>query len=430
MPEKLETITLRSEEVQDILTKVPHWMIRYGNLLILALIIMLLALSWFVKYPDIISSEALITTQIPPQKTYAKTTGKLSHILVKDNEVVSKNQPLAIIENTANYDDVFILKSLIDSIHFSSEAFYFPIDSLPILFLGDIDAQYALFENSYIQYQLNKQYQPFSNEATASKYSITELKTRLKNLYHQKAISKTELDFSKKDLNRTTALFNKGIISAQEHENKQLEFARTKRNHENFEASISQLKEAISTANQSAKGAKINKIREETSLLKNVIQSFNQLKKSIKDWENQYVLNSSISGTVAFLNYWSVNQTVTQGDVVFSIIPSHGASVIAKLKAPALNSGKLKIGQKVNIKLENYPETEFGIITGDVSNISLFPNKDGLYLVDVTLPQQLMTSYKKQIEFKQEMIGIAEIITEDLRLIERFFYQLKKIITT
>jgi len=36
-----------------------------------------------------------------------------------------------------------------------------------------------------------------------------------------------------------------------------------------------------------------------------------------------------------------------------------------------------------------------------------------------------LTSYKREIPFKHEMLGQADIITEDLRLIERFFYQLK-----
>jgi len=71
----LKNIELRSEEVLEILTKVPHWMIRWGNVLFLVLILLLLFLSWFIKYPDIILSEAIITTQIPPQKEYAKTTG-------------------------------------------------------------------------------------------------------------------------------------------------------------------------------------------------------------------------------------------------------------------------------------------------------------------------------------------------------------------
>lgn len=340
----LEDIELRSEEVQEILTQVPHWMIRWGNVLFLLLILMLLFLSWFVKYPDIIASEALITTQIPPQKEYAKITGKLDAILVSDNQQVKINQPLAIIENTANYQDVFLLKSIIDTIKMNNKSFRFPIDSLPILFLGDIETQYALFENSYIQYQLNIELAPFLNEALANRYSISELNRRLQSLKSQKEINKTELNFKQKDLERNKTLYEKGIISTQDYENKQLEIAQAERNYKNFESSISQIRESISNAHRTSKGSEINRVKEEIVLLKNVIQSFNQLKKAIKDWEYQYVLQSNINGKVSFLNYWNTNQTVAQGDLVFTIIPSENSSFIAKLKTPARNSGKIKIG--------------------------------------------------------------------------------------
>ncbi|MCP4052315.1 MAG: HlyD family efflux transporter periplasmic adaptor subunit [Mesoflavibacter sp.] len=426
--EHIEHIELRSEDVQEILTKVPHWMIRWGNVLFLSLILMLLAMSWFVKYPDIILSEAIITTEIPPQKEYAKITGKISALLIKDNQEVKSNQPLAILENTANYEDVFKLKSILDTIKVNSKSFSFPIDSLPLLFLGDIESQYALFENNYIQYKLNKELQPFSNEAIANNYSISELNRRLKSLQAQKKINQSELNFKRKDLDRNKTLFQKGIISAQDYENKQLELAQAERNFKNFESSISQIREGISNAHKTSKGTEINRIKEEMTLLKNVIQSLNQLKKAIKDWECQYVFNSNIDGQVAFLNYWNVNQTVNQGDLVFTIIPSENSSFIAKLKTPAQNSGKIEVGQRVNIKLENYPDTEFGILNGTVNNISLIPDKEGLYLVNVELPRTLITSYNKEIEFKQEMRGSAEIVTEDLRLIERFFYQFREIL--
>jgi len=424
----IEELELRSEDVQEILTQVPHWMIRWGNVLFLALILLLLFLSWFVKYPDIIEAEALITTQIPPQKEYAKITGTFDAILVSDNEDVQTKQPLAILENTANYKDVFTLKRIIDTIKVTNKSFHFPIDTMPILFLGDIETQYALFENSYIQYQLNNELEPFSNEALANRYSISELNRRLQSLKSQKEINKTELEFKQKDLNRNKSLFEKGIIAAQDYENKQLEFAQAERSYKNFESSISQMREAISNAHKTSKGSEINRIREEMTLLKNVIQSFNQLKKSIKDWEQRYVLQSHINGKVSFLNYWNTNQTVNQGDLVFTIIPSENSSFIAKLKTPAQNSGKLKVGQKVNIKLENYPDTEFGVVNGIVKTISQIPNKDGLYLIDVELPKELITSYNKKLDFKQEMRGTAEIITEDLRLIERFFYQFKEVL--
>ena len=428
MSDKLEDIDLRSEEVQEILSKVPHWMIRWGNVLFLVLIILLLFLSWLVKYPDIIASEALITTKIPPQKEYAKITGKLEAILIKDNQEVSKGQRLAILENTANYKDVFKLKSIIDTITLNRQYFKFPIDSLPLLFLGNIESQYALFENSYIQYQLNKELKPYSNEAVANRYSISELNRRLRSLQSQKEINKTELDFKKKDLQRHVLLFDKGIISAQDFENKQLEAAQAERNYKNFESSISQIREGISNANQTSKGTEINRVKEEMVLLKNVIQSFNQLKKTVRDWEYQYVLQSNIEGKVSFLNFWNSNQTVNQGDLVFTIIPSGNSSFIAKLKAPGQNSGKIKIGQKVKLKIENYPDTEFGVLNGVVKNVSIASDVNGLYVIDVELPKVLVTSYGKTIDFKQEMRGSAEIITEDLRLIERFFYQFKEVL--
>lgn len=425
--EILDKIELRSEEVQEILTKVPHWMIRYGNVVLLCLILLLLFISWFVKYPDVIPSDAVITTSIPPQKEYANASGKLDALLVEDNELVSINQPLAVIENSANYEDIYYLKKITDSIKFDKSNFIFPIDSLPILFLGDIESQFALFENNYIQYLLNKKLKPYDNESLANRYSLSELYIRLKSLNAQKDLNKTELEIKSKELQRNQQLFKKGVISAQDFESKQLEFAQAERNSKNFETSISQLKESISNARKTKKGTEITQTREELLLLKNSIQAFVQLKKSINDWENTYVLKSAINGQVSFLNYYNTNQTVNAGDLVFTIIPSKNSSYIAKLKTPSQNSGKIKIGQNVNLKIDNYPDAEFGVLNGTVKNISAIPDQDGLYYVDVILPDKLITSYNKEIDFKQEMTGKAEIITEDLRLIERFFYQLRGI---
>jgi multidrug resistance efflux pump len=429
MPDTLKEIELRSEEVQEILSKVPHWMIRWGNVLFLGIILMVLILTWFVKYPDIISSEAIITTQIPPQKEFAKVTGSIDRLFVADNEVVLKQQPLAILENTAKHQDVFLLKSIIDTLKINNKAFNFPIDDLPVLFLGDIDSDYALFENSYIQYKLNKELKPFSNEAVANRYSVSELKRRLANLKAQKELNASELSFKEKDLKRNETLFGKGVISAMEYENKQLEYLQAERNYKNMTTSISQINESISRASSTLKGTQINSTKEEMVLFKNVIQSYNQLKKSIKDWEMRYLLQSRINGKVVFLNFWTENQNVNQGDLVFTIIPSENADFIAKLKTPVQNSGKIKVGQKVNIKLESFPDTEFGTLQGKVKNISLIPDAEGFYYIDVSLPSILITSYNKEIEFKQEMRGVAEIVTEDLRLIERFFYQFKELVS-
>ncbi len=213
----------------------------------------------------------------------------------------------------------------------------------------------------------------------------------------------------------------------QDWEDAQYRFKQEESAYISFESSITQIKEALSSARKNLKGTEYNRVKEETTLFINVLQSFNQLKNAILNWERKYDLKSDIEGKVSFLNYWNINQTVNQGDLVFTVIPVQYTGYVAKLKTPVRNSGKIEIGQSVNIKLENYSEVEFGVLSGRVDHISPIPDKDGYYLIDVQLPTQLITSYKKNIDFKQEMRGSAEIITEDLRHIERNLFHVMDI---
>jgi len=425
----LDKIDLRSEEVQEILTKVPHWMIRWGNVLFLGLILMILSISWFVKYPDIIVSEAIITTKIPPQKMMARSSGKFDTIFVKDNEKVENNQLIAILENPANYKDILKLEEISKSIYLQNDSIYFPLEDIPAVFnLGEVENAYIQFENAYIEYEVNKQLQPYSYQVQANNYTLLELETRLNNLYAQYELKRKELKLAKNDLERNKTLFDKGVISAQDYENKELMYAQAQRDFRNFQTTISQTKQAISDAENNLKGTEIGQIKDDRILYRKVVQTFNQLQASIRDWELRYVFIANMTGRVSFLNVWHKSQNINQGDLVFTVIPSKTINYVARLNTPIQNSGKIKKGQKVNIKLNNYPDQEFGILIGTIDNISLIPDQEGFYRVDVNLPQTLITSYNEEIEFKQEMTGTAEIITEDLRLLERFFYQFKELV--
>lgn len=427
MANELDKIELRTEEVQDILTAVPHWMIRYGNVLFLVLILLLFFLSWLVKYPDVIPSEALVTTKSPPQREFARATGRISRLLVENNAMVTKNQPVVIMENPANHQDVFYLKSILDTITIQNNSFYFPMEELPILFLGNLETDFAIFQNNYIQYDLNRTLQPYSNEALANQFTQRELQSRIVMMENQKEINKRELDFKKTELERFETLFDRGVIASQEFDQKQLEYLQAERNFKNMEVSISQLKESVNQASRAGRSTEINKTNEELLLLKSVLQSFNQLKRAVRDWELQYAFIANTEGEISFIEAWNENQTVNVGDLLFTIIPGKENNYLARLRTPAQNSGKIERGQRVLIRLQNYPEEEFGMLTGTVNSISFLPDKDGLYAIEVSLPDRLITTYNREIKFTQEMTGIAEIVTEDLRLIERFFYQLRGI---
>ena len=416
---------LRSEQVQEILTKVPHWMIRWGNLVILFILVLVLLFSYFIKYPDINTAQIVVTTAIPPEKLIARTSGRIEAILVSDNQIVLKNQPLAVIENASNYNDVFMLKSIVDSINITETAF--PFEKLKFSQFGDIENEYAIFQKEYSADNLQKQLRPYQVETLAQGFEARELSARLELLESQKTINQNELELEKNQLDRQEGLYKKGVIATLEFEKQKLSYLQSQKNYKNLLSSISQLKSSLNELNRSSKATTINSTKDAVNLERNVLQAFYQLKKAIKDWELSYVLRTSMKGKVSFLQLWSANQTVTAGDQVFSVVPIDEKVFVGKVKALAQNSGKIKKGQTVNIRLANFPDREYGIIKGIVNNISATPDKDGNLLIDVALPKGLDTSYEKEIIFQQEMTGTADIVTEDLRLIERLLYQFRDI---
>jgi multidrug resistance efflux pump len=430
MEEINDGLKIYSEEVRDILSDPPKTILKWGNTILLGFITLLFLLSWYIKYPDIVVAPVVITTNIPPEKILAKTSGKIEAILINDKVIVKENTPLAIIQNSADYKEVLNLSKDINVLNSQDEStlsfnFNKIINRYKLSNLGEIRQAFSLFEKDCIANNLNQELQPFQVQAKAQNSESNQISTRLSLLQQQKKLNESELQLQKNDVNRYEILFNKGIISAQDFDNKKLGYLQAEKNYRNLLNTISQLKSALIENTRSSKSNKISGTKENVTLENSQIQSFYNLQKAIKDWELTYVLKSSEAGKVSFLQIWTANQSISAGEPVFAVIPAIEKGYIGKLKAPAMNSGKIKIGQSVNIRLVNFPDSQYGMLQGVIQNISLTPDKEGNLLMDVILPKKLETSYHKKIVFQQEMSGSAEIITEDLRLIERLLYQFR-----
>jgi multidrug resistance efflux pump len=293
--------------------------------------------------------------------------------------------------------------------------------------LGEINLAYINFEKSYTNYGLLKTLEPYNNQLEGNRVSLSEIKVRLQNQINQKKLLEQEVELKKTDFERQKQLFDKGVISRLEYESHQLAFIQMQKNINSMAISISQMREAISTANSTLKSTHINEQEDKTNFLKNLTQNYSTLKESIRDWEYKYVLKSSINGVISFQNFWGANQFVALGDNVFSILPTDTLNLVGKLIISSQNAGKVAIGQKVFIKLDNYPYQQYGMLIGKVTNFSISPDNEGNYFVYISLPNGLKTSYNKTFKFNQELLGNAEIITEDLSVATRIFYKFREI---
>ena len=125
---------------------------------------------------------------------------------------------------------------------------------------------------------------------------------------------------------------------------------------------------------------------------------------------------------------WSRNQNVKAGETVFTIQPSDSSRLLGKALLPLQGSGKVHVGQRVHIRLNNYPDQEFGYVKGQVASISPAPTEEGMYIVEISLPDGMQTNYGKQLPVSRELKGTADIILADKNVLERLLVPLRKVV--
>jgi multidrug efflux pump subunit AcrA (membrane-fusion protein) len=423
----LEDIELRSESVQEVLSNPPAWILRYGISIIFLVMLFTLIGSWFVKYPDIITAKAIITSINPPERLESRVNSRIVKIYVSNSEKVKKGDVLAILESTANYQDVIKLSKAIQGINTNYQNFTFPFDKLKNLELGEIQTAYIQFHKAYIENELNQKLHPYSQEINAGISSQNENSNRLSSLYGQQKLELAKLSLSDQQLKRSQLLFDKGVISGYDLEIQKVSNLQAKQSYDQTNLAISQQKEAISQTHKQVIGSQISKEKTDVTNLSAVYQALDEVKKSIRIWEQNYQFIAIYDGIFRFQNTWKENQLIKTSDLFATILPENQQQFIGKLNVLSQNSGKIKQNQKVLIKLENFPYQEYGMLVGKIQTMSTVTDKEGNYFIEISIPNGLKTTFDKKIKFDKELTGQADIITEEMRLIERIFYQFRKL---
>lgn len=425
--EEYEKIELRSNEVQEILTRPPKWIVRWGVSVILVVIVVIIVGSWFFKYPDVVTSPVVLTTKNPPAPVLAKVTGKIQNLLVIDKEMVSKNAVIGVIENPADYKEVVKLgeKLGLFKIYFKAGQIY--TFSHASKQLGEIQNSYSSFHKLIQEYNQTLTLNYHQRKIDLFQSELNKYDLYLGNLEAQNDILKEELDLTRNQYRRDSALHSQELMSDSEFEKSKSNLLNKRYSFEQNNSSITSTEIQIESLKQSILELRLQKEKQISDQVNLIWQSYENLLSVIDAWRHQYVLVAPTEGMVTFNNFWNENQTVKAGETVVTVIPEDEGEIIGKVKLDFQGAGKVQVGQPAHIKFANYPYMEFGMVKGLVSSISLAPSNN-YYTLEIELPNGLTTFYNIDLEFKQEMQGAAEIITEEIRLIERIIRPLRYVL--
>lgn len=419
-------IDRRSEEVTDIIERMPTGWTRIVVTIIMIIDAVMISLGFIIKYPDTVMGQISITGEKAPVRLISSASGRLQ-LLVDNNSKVEKGTCLGYLETGAVYEDVLKLDTICSVILNEDTHLLLPGN----LDLGALSAYYNDFVLAYNQFDRLRQTKVYDNmRQKLHNQRLSDLRVS-ENLEKEFALSEQVIANISEQYRADSLLYRTGALSeedmAKQH-NTILSYRQS-----NIELKSTGLIKQSEINSIDIELAKIDvDVREEfNSAYNSMASKFNVLINQIHQWKEHYLFIAPISGILQYQEFWRNNMHVNMSSEVFSISPEKN-HMIGELLIPALGAGKVKAGQDVNIKLADFPYDEYGYIRGRVEMISALAcninNQDGInkaYLVKVSFPDGLTTNFGKQLPLNYESGGSGEVITEKRRLIQRLFDNLK-----
>lgn len=427
MEEKRE-IEIRSDEVQEILSSVPSWMIRWGITLIFGIMMICIVLAYFIKYPDVIKGTISLTTVTPPSKLVSKTSGEIEGLFVKDNQYVKAGGVLARIKNPLTKEAVDFLENIVLEVQLGFQNnFKSPIEfANNQTVFGGVQSEYNELVNAVNEYR-------FSLNTDQYEKRKQNLEKQISNYRRLDEINQRQFKYAEESYvraedkyNANKDLYAKNVISKADFFDQEAAFTQAKNELENLRKNNLQNTITLTDYERQLNELEIDFLTKKMNISQTIETRLNNIRNEINNWQAVYLITAPMDGRVNYLMRISENQFVEAGKQLFAIIPDGVDQYVGYIEVDKLGYGKVEVGQQVKIRLDNFPSAEYGQLKGVVQSISAIPNEDK-YLIKVGLTNGLMSTYNKKLIYSPEMTGQADIVTEDLRIVERIFNQFRKL---
>lgn len=399
------------EEVQYLMGNPPSWMLRHGLGAASVAMLLLLGASYWIRYPDVQMARAWITTPTPPVRVLAPAAGRIEALLVHDRQPVTAGDRIAVLESSADWRDVLALDQAL-------ERGELPSGDKPLR-LGALQGSYSAWLQQAADYRYFIQQNNAGQNIADIERQIANLRRQNDHLAAQKGLQEQSLALTRQELNRLQILLRDGVAAPADVERQEEVCLQHERQVQSLQAGllqnelhIEQLNNQIRTLAQAGgDGAALKRLALSDEAMR--------LRGALDDWKKAHLVTAPMDGQVSLTKIWSAHQSVIAGEEVAAIVPHHtDTALVVRALLPAAEAAKVQAGMPVNLRVDGFPYQQHGVVRGQVGSLSLLP-REGHYTLDISLPNALRTSMGKTLPFRQEMQGVACIITEDRRLLER-----------
>lgn len=417
----------RSEEIQAIIDRMPTQWAKWVALLVSLLISTIIVLGFIIKYPDTVEGQITITANIAPVRLVSNSNGRI-YLLKENKNILKKGDVISYIENGADYTHILLLDTLLNTTAFNKDNLIVLPDSL---ILGEVSSTYNAFALVYSQYQQLQSSIIYETMRQNLRSQINSDEQVIENVNAELELKKLILASSREQLRKDSILMSVKGISEQDYEKQRSTYLSLLESQLGLQSNKLMKQSEINRNQLEIQRITLEELESKKKAYTELITRKNELTNALAIWKERYLQYSPVAGELEYLGFWRNNAFIKSGQELFTVIPDKN-DIVGEVMIPSYGAGKVKIDQSANVKINNFPYDEYGLLKGIVQSVSRITNKietkegyGDAYLVIVSFPNGTITNFGKQLPLDFETKGIVEIVTKRKRLIERLFDNLK-----
>ena len=417
----------KSEEVQAIIDRMPTYWVKWVVLCVGVLMSVILLLGFLIRYPDTVDGQISVTATTAPVRLVANSNGRV-HLLKTNKSQLQKGDVISYLESGANYRHILWIDSALSKLNGNERNHTLLPDTL---ILGEASSAYNAFLLAYLQYERVLSSDIYSTMRQNLQQQILTDRAVIANLDNEIQLKRQILRTSADQLRKDSLLLVAKAISEQEYQQQHTAHLSLRQTLLNLQSNKLMKQSEVGRNQFEIQRILLEETETGEKAYSDYITRKNELSNAINLWKERYLQYSPTAGELEYLGFWRDNSFVQTGQELFSIIPDKN-NILGEVIIPSFGAGKVKIGQSANVKINNYPYDEYGLIKGIVKSVSRITNKlktpkgeVDAYLVIISFPEGTVTNFGKTLPLDFESKGTAEIVTKRKQLIERLFDNLK-----
>ena len=401
------------------------------SMIVIVALVVLAAILWmaWAEIDVVVRGSGKVVPARQVQLVQSLEGGVVSEILVREGDLVERNQALIKISDVAfasSYEEnrlkLFELRARSARLKAEAHGTEFVSDSEVMKAYPELmKSEKSLYESNL--QQLNETLRIYEEQINQQQIALEE------GLSKQRQLQRS-LKLIKKELQIKEPLVRRRIISEIEYLQLQQREAEVEGELDAVKISIPRIKSTVEEARRKLEQSRLelrNKAKQELNEVQAEISRIAEAQTALQDRVSRTTLRSPVKGVIKQLHANSIGGVVTPGGKVLEIVPI-GDSLLIEVQIKPADIAYINVGQETRLKFTAYDFAIHGSLKGKVSFVSAdtITNDEGesFYIARVIPEKSYLGHESRPLPIKVGMTSEADIITDKKTILE---YLLKPI---